>query len=191
MNLPFAVHRIGSKFSPHSRAVFFFDKLQERARDKARALKGRQEWIESAIQNLSDAESEISKAELLLKDNEEQFSRACKLLTVSETSVAELQQKIANLGILSEKCDAAERQMAALTTDLAELELREKQLAQRYQNLFDLTRRSPEIEAMAQEFERLKTALEEMDRKSLIAQECRRSVWSSKRIWLVCAVSWN
>ncbi len=170
--MPYAGPPIESKFLQiFSGSHFLKNRLQERARDKARGLKGKQEWIESSIANLSDAESEIARAELLLKENEEQFSEACKLLTESETSVSELQQKIAGLGILSEKCDAADRQMAALTADLAELEQREKQLSQRHQSLFDLTKRSPEIEAMAREFEILKSSLEEMDRKSLLAQE--------------------
>ena len=157
----------------------FFDTLQERAKDKIRILKSRQELIESAISSLGAAENEMKRAQDELAVSSEQFSQCAALLRRKEQEAEDFQQRVANLGILKEKIQSGERQLADLRLDVVDLQSRERDLSLRRSVFRALVERSPEIQEAASRFDKVRDELEAMERKAVIAQEL-----SAKRLEL-------
>lgn len=149
----------------------YFDRLQERAKDKARNLKARQEMVESSIRTLTDAESEISNVELTLKVTLEQFAEICRELESAEQKREHLQHKLLTMNMLEQRVVAGEKQLDALARDVKDLQGRESELLIRRTELSKLMERSPEITEAARLFESVKSQIEELDRKSLVVQD--------------------
>lgn len=149
----------------------YFDHLQEQARDRVKELKARQEWLQAAIASLGSAELEIASAENDVEQNRQNFARASEELDACKLNAEELQQKIQRLQITSEKVASAEKQVKTLSDDIDGLSEREVEIEQRRASLAALVSQSPEIEQAVRQFERVKTAAEQLDLQAVTAQD--------------------
>jgi exonuclease SbcC len=148
----------------------YFDELQERARDKVRQLRAKQEWLESGIAALSEAEMQLAPAEELLGEHVRALEETTKQVQERETQLQDLQSGLHDLRVLEEKIEGGQKQLADLSIDVDSVQIREAELNRRHHDLSALTVRAEKIEEAMKLFQVTKLDVEEHDRKSLVWQ---------------------
>lgn len=149
----------------------YFDRLQERAKEKVRTLKAQIGWVESALQVQPDIERRIIENSEQLKLHEEQSVLAAAQLAEWEQTLKDLEERSQSLRLTTERAEQAKQQTSRLIDDLQALTEQEQALLTRRHALTSLIEKQSEIEQKSREFQQVKAELEKLDGQALQMQD--------------------
>lgn len=149
----------------------YFDKLQTKAKESARQLKGKAEYLESALGSQTEIENKFSEANAALVGLKLDFEKSSRETQEVTHEHEKLKLDWQQISLAEEKTQAANKHIANLTGDIEKLAAQKIDLEKRLGEIDNLLKQSPQIEQAAKQFSQLKLEAEEMDRKALSMQE--------------------
>lgn len=149
----------------------YFEKLKDQSRDHARALKIKREAMEMTLSRLPECEAELEQADADLLAGRTELEQLSEKLNAQEESARLLNDQIQSLTLNKQKMESTEAQIEELTSFVAGLEEQCATLSGKLEVIAKLIGESPVIEEKASKYERLRSGIEEMERKALIQQE--------------------
>jgi DNA repair protein SbcC/Rad50 len=149
----------------------YFDKLQAKAKDTARQLKSKADYLENALSTQTETETRFNEATAAVTEMRFEFEQ-CNLRTQSSASLVEqLTNDWQQFTLAEQRFDSGRAQLANLNGDIEKLADQKLDLERRLGEIDVLLKQSPEIEDAAMRFGKLKLEAEELDRKALTIQE--------------------
>ncbi|MCC7530975.1 MAG: SMC family ATPase [Candidatus Melainabacteria bacterium] len=149
----------------------YFEKLKDQARDHARTLKVKREAMEMTLSRLPACESELEQADSDLIAARSELTRLSEKLNAQEEAAKLLSDQIQSLMLNKQKMESTASQIEELNSLLVGLEEKTARLSGKLDMIASLASESPAIEEKATKYEKLRSAIEEMERKALIQQE--------------------
>ncbi len=149
----------------------YFDKLQEKAREKARHLKARAEYLENSLGLQTETEAQFNQATADFTAAQSDFDLCHSRAQTCENEVNALNQVCQQFSLSEQRVQSNKEQIALLQSDIEKLSQQECDLKKRLSDIDDLLKQSPIIEESARSFTRIKQEAEELDRRALIMQE--------------------
>jgi exonuclease SbcC len=149
----------------------YFDKLQEKAKERARQLKTEVEVLSRELANLPAIEK-------LLNDKSEAIDTHRLLLFESENQLRQLDKEVDKVATLlaesklaSERLKLGEEHAARLREDIQKLEIQVEHLSNDLQKIEKLVTQSSEIEAAGERFDSIQAQVELFDKNAFEVQE--------------------
>ncbi|MBS2000574.1 MAG: SMC family ATPase [Cyanobacteria bacterium SZAS LIN-5] len=149
----------------------YFDRLQAKAKDSARTLKAKADYLENALSTQADTESRLQEAKSSLDQVKAEFEIVNERTQKAANLVAQLTTDWQQISLAEQKIQSSRAQLSDLSGDIEKLTAQKQDLERRLGEIDALVRQSPEIESAANRFQALKLEAEELDRKALTMQE--------------------
>lgn len=149
----------------------YFDRLQAKAKDSARTLKAKADYLENALSTQTDTENRLREAGTSLDQLKAEFETVNERTQLAATLVAQLTTDWQQITLAEQKLQSSRAQLSDLSGDIEKLTAQKQDLERRLSEIDALVRQSPEIESAANRFQTLKLEAEELDRKALTMQE--------------------
>lgn len=149
----------------------YFDRLQAKAKDSARTLKAKADYLENALSTQADTESRLQEAKSSLDQVKAEFEIVNERTQLAANLVAQLTADWQQISLAEQKIQSSRAQLSDLSGDIEKLTAQKQDLERRLGEIDALVRQSPEIESAANRFQALKLEAEELDRKALTMQE--------------------
>jgi exonuclease SbcC len=149
----------------------YFDKLQEKARERARQLKTEVELLSRDLANLPAMLTS-------LKEKSESIETHTSLLFESEKQLTQLEEEVEKVAVLlaesklaSERLKLGEEHAESLREDIQKLQVQRDQHINDLQNLEQLISRSLEVVEAGERFDTIKDQVELFDKNAFEVQE--------------------
>ena len=149
----------------------YFDRLQEKARERSRELKGQAEILATHLTNLPDLEARQKEVGILFQQTETEFAAHTAHVEELDLSYQEQRERIGSLNSAQEKLDAGVQQCQQLQLDIINLRSQDEDLTKRLTQIEALLAQAKEIEAATNLSQELKEKVEHMDKNLFAAQE--------------------
>ncbi len=149
----------------------YFDRLQEKARERGRQLKSQAEILAARLTNLPELETKLTETAIQLTLTANDYTHQTQLVQGLETRAHQLRDEIAALHVAKERLDSGLSQTAALQLDMINLKGQEEDLNRRLVTICELLAQAKEIEAASAHCQELKDKVERLDKNSFILQE--------------------
>jgi DNA repair protein SbcC/Rad50 len=149
----------------------YFDRLQEKAKERGRELKGQAEILSSHLTSVPELEAKLIETTVLFGQAQSNFEDQVKLLETLEIAAHQLRDEIASLSVAKEKLDSGAQQTSALQLDIINLRGQDDDLTKRLEIVNELLSQAQEIEAATAHCQDLKTKVEMLDKNLFVAQE--------------------
>lgn len=149
----------------------YFDRLQEKAKEHARALKLQSDVLSAQLSSVLELETKQTSTQQELISAEELFNEKTKNLADMESMSTVLREQIAQLNIFKERLEKGFAESTTLEKDIASISEQYDEQRRRLEHLEQLLSKTPEIEAAAIRFQDLKATVENLDKNSFALQE--------------------
>ena len=149
----------------------YFDRLQEKAKEKVRQLKVETEIVARDLNSLPEIESALKESTEKLTETKVKSSRCTENLEALENNSNMIADELTNLQLAKERIQFSEEQAVALKEDIANLSLQEVTLLSQIEKLQQLLNKRSEIEEATLHFESLKVEVESLDKYGFEVQE--------------------
>lgn len=149
----------------------YFDRLQTKAKDSARTLKAKADYLENALSTQTDTEQRFQEATVSLIELKADFEIVNERTQLVANALTELTKTWQQITLAEQKIESSTSQLANLKGDIEKLAAQKSDLERRLSEIDALLKQSPEIEKAANRFQALKLEAEELDRKALTMQE--------------------
>ena len=149
----------------------YFDRLQEKAKERGRELKGQAEILSAHLTSVPELEAKLSETTVLFGQAESDFEEQVKIVELLESAAHQLRAEIAAFSVAQEKLDSGAQQTSALQLDIINLRGQNEDLTRRLTISNELLSHSQEIEAATEHCQELKEKVEKLDKNSFVVQE--------------------
>ncbi len=152
----------------------YFDRLQERCKEKLKPLKEKCEWLASILSTLPEIQERINQLEIEKDNIQSHLENARAQKDKYEAQLAAGQKKQHDLLSLQEKQKSITIQLSALEAEIEKLSQQKEEFSQRFDSLKTLVDDHDGLESELAEFEKITASLKELDNKALSAQNLER-----------------
>ncbi len=149
----------------------YFDKLQEKAKEKARQLKAKTEYLENSLSAQNDTETRFNEATVSIVELRLEFEQCHERTQNSASAVEQLSKHWHQITLAEQRFESSTTQLANLHADIEKLADQKLDLERRLAEIDVLLKQSPEIEDAAIRFGKLKLEAEELDQRALAMQD--------------------
>jgi exonuclease SbcC len=149
----------------------YFDKLQEKAKEKARQLKAKAEYLENSLSAQNDTETRFNEANVSIVELRLKFEQCHERTQNSASAVEQLSKDWQQITLAEQRFESSTTQLANLHADIEKLADQKLDLERRLAEIDTLLKQSPEIEDAAIRFGKLKLEAEELDQRALAMQD--------------------
>ncbi len=149
----------------------YFDHLQEKAKERARALKAQAELIATSLNNLPELEAKLLEAQAQLSQGQQDLAEIARVIEQMESDSQRLKERMATLSLAKERLENGAERASALKLDILNLAGQDEELTQRLERLDTVLLQSPEIEAATAQFQDFKQRVEIFDNDAFLLQE--------------------
>ncbi|MBS1955346.1 MAG: SMC family ATPase [Cyanobacteria bacterium SZAS-4] len=149
----------------------YFDRLQAKAKDSARTLKAKADYLENALSTQTETETRFEETKLALAELRVEFEVSSERTQQTANLLEQLTKDWQQISLAEQRIESSTSQLADLNSDIEKLAAQKLDLERRLGEIDVLLKQSPEIESAAKRFQTLKLEAEELDRKALSMQE--------------------
>jgi exonuclease SbcC len=149
----------------------YFDRLQERCKQKVRDLRFRIEALEATVLQLPESEKELCETQDHLSAVKIEFTQVARETDEAQAKSEEFTSRLQNLLLKRQSFESGNLKCAELKDDISNYAQQEKEIESRLNALLELIDHSKEIEAAAKRFEALKKQVEVLDQQAFEQQE--------------------
>lgn len=149
----------------------YFDRLQAKAKDSARTLKAKADYLENALSTQTEIETRFEETKSSLAELRVEFELSSERTQTSANLLEQLTKDWQQISLAEQRIESSTSQLTDLNSDIEKLAAQKLDLERRLGEIDTLLKQSPEIESAANRFQTLKLEAEELDRKALTMQE--------------------
>jgi exonuclease SbcC len=149
----------------------YYDRLQEKAKERVRALKLETEVVSRELTNLPNVESALKESQEKLAGTQQELGASEERLVLLETSLDKITAELASLQVARERLQLGEDHARSLRADIITLQKQNDELTKQIEAITTMLERSLEIEAAAIHFEQLKSKVETLDKHAFEVNE--------------------
>ena len=145
----------------------YFDELQEKAREKSKALKSQMEFLELCLAKLPQLDDELN---VTLKDMsiiKEEVAVKSEELQSCQKDIAQLESTVSSLKQLESKLESEGKRVDELVANIQSIEVRIAELEGKRPKLIEILEQAEHIESEWKNFEIIKSKLQELDEQGL------------------------
>lgn len=148
----------------------YFERLQERCKDKLRPLKEKCEWLTGILSSLPEIEERIKQLEIEQNNIQSHFENARAQKEKNESQLVGAQRKQHELLSWQEKQKSIKAQLITLESEIEKLSQQKEDFARRFDSLKILMDDQDGLESELSHFETTTATLKELDEKAFSAQ---------------------